>query len=421
MSKLFGVQTWAALLALVGTAVWFGGGYAGAAADEADDSIEQAAGLFELLLDADAETAGKCLRVLAEKVQSGELKADQVRVLRERLDPKLQPILAAGQPHALHADVALLAVSWRDAKAAEAVRRMFQATDVADDKRLRALGALIAASDERVLAAVAGVLAEPAKHSAGFRAAVLAALGRMSQPAVAEVVLKEFAKLEPDLKPKAIELLTQRAAWSKSLLRAIGDGKLPKESLNAAHVGKLLAGPDEELKQLVARHWGTLRTDRDPQREKVIGEMRKLLSETAGDPKRGVAVFEKVCGQCHKLHGKGQEVGPDITNNGRNSFEQLLSNVFDPSLVIGASYQARTVITADGRVLSGLLAEDNEQRIVLKMQGGKLETLPRDQIEELKISPLSLMPEGLEKQLQPQELADLFAYLTADLAAGKTP
>ena len=88
----------------------------------------------------------------------------------------------------------------------------------------------------------------------------------------------------------------------------------------------------------------------------------------------GQEVFKRVCGQCHKLHGEGQEVGPDITLNGRNSFEQLLSNVFDPSLVIGAAYQARTVVTADGRVLTGLVAEDSPQRVVLKMQGGKLES-----------------------------------------------
>jgi putative heme-binding domain-containing protein len=114
------------------------------------------------------------------------------------------------------------------------------------------------------------------------------------------------------------------------------------------------------------------------------------------------------------LHGEGQEVGPDITVNGRGSFEQLLSNVFDPSLVIGASYQARTVITTDGRVLSGLMVEDNAQRVVLKQQGGKLETIARKDVDEVKVSPLSLMPEGIEKQYSPQEIADLFALLTLD-------
>jgi putative heme-binding domain-containing protein len=142
--------------------------------------------------------------------------------------------------------------------------------------------------------------------------------------------------------------------------------------------------------------------------------MRELLTKTPGDPHRGIAVFNKLCGQCHKIHGQGQEVGPDITLNGRSSYDQLLSNVFDPSLVIGASYQARTVRTFDGLVIAGLLVEDGEQRVVLKVQGGKLEAIARDDVEAIKVSELSLMPEGVEKQLSPQEIADLFAFITLD-------
>ncbi len=105
---------------------------------------------------------------------------------------------------------------------------------------------------------------------------------------------------------------------------------------------------------------------------------------------------------------------PDITANCRGNFDQLLSNVFDPSLVIGESYQARTVITDEGRVLTGLPVEENDQRIVLKVQGGELATIPRGEIDVLKVSELSMMPEQLEKQLKPAELADLFAFLILD-------
>ena len=123
-------------------------------------------------------------------------------------------------------------------------------------------------------------------------------------------------------------------------------------------------------------------------------------------------MFHKVCGQCHKIYGKGHDVGPDLTGNGRSSYEQLLSNVFDPSLVIGEAYQARTVLTVEGKVITGLLAEESDRQIVLKTQGGKVETIPTEDIEGLRISQLSLMPEGLEKQLKPEELADLFSFIT---------
>jgi putative heme-binding domain-containing protein len=114
------------------------------------------------------------------------------------------------------------------------------------------------------------------------------------------------------------------------------------------------------------------------------------------------------------MYGEGADVGPDITRNGRASFEQLISNVFDPSLVIGSAYQAQTVVTTEGRVVTGLLVENSPQRVILKVQGDKQEVIPRDEVEEQKTSPLSLMPEGLEKQLQPEELLNLFAWLTLD-------
>ena len=125
-------------------------------------------------------------------------------------------------------------------------------------------------------------------------------------------------------------------------------------------------------------------------------------------------MFKKLCAQCHKIYGEGQDVGPDLTHDGRANFRFALSNVFDPSLVIGVAYQATNVVTVQGRSLTGLLVEDSPKRVVLKLQGGKLETIPRDDIDMLTISKVSLMPEDVEKQFKPKEIADLFAFLTLD-------
>lgn len=133
-----------------------------------------------------------------------------------------------------------------------------------------------------------------------------------------------------------------------------------------------------------------------------------------GDSKRGAEVFNKVCAQCHKLHGQGNDVGPDLTDNGRSSLEQLLSNLLDPNLVIGKDYQAYMVATSDGRVLTGLLVENSQQRVVLKVAGGKQEVVAREDIEAFKPSALSLMPEDLEKQISEQEFRDLIAFLRGD-------
>jgi putative heme-binding domain-containing protein len=243
---------------------------------------------------------------------------------------------------------------------------------------------------------------------------VLAELGRVNANEVAQSVLRAYPKMEDNLKPKAVELLTQRPNWSKTLLAAIGEKKLPASVLNINQVRALVSQDDEELTKAVREHWGVVRTGRDPAREQFVQGMKELIQKTPGDAFQGRVVYNKLCGQCHKMHGEGTEVGPDITTNGRSNFDQLLSNVFDPSLVIGASYQPLTVATTDGRVLTGLAVENSDQRIVLKVQGGKLETIARGDVEESRQSEVSLMPEGIEKQLKPQEIADLFAFLLLD-------
>ncbi len=280
-------------------------------------------------------------------------------------------------------------------------------------RRLRALEALVSARDPKIVD-VAGEVLGDANTSKLLRAQILAALGRLEDPRVADAVLWVYAKLELDLRPAAIDLLTQRPTWGKQLLKAMEAKNVPPVVLSVNQVRKLLANKDQEIAELIKKQWGTLRDDRNPEREKVVKEMKDFLTHSKGDPTKGFKVFETVCAKCHKIHGEGQDVGPDITNNGRSTFDQLLSNVFDPSLVIGAAYQATTVTTVRGRAISGLLVEDSPARIVLKLEGGKLETIPREQIDEVNISKVSLMPEGLEKQLKPQELADLFAFLCLD-------
>lgn len=369
--------------------------------------------LLELVIDADADTARKCLSTITEKVQTGEVTADQIKLLRGKLETRVKPIVSDSD-NALHFDAILLATVWKDKVAAQTAREILVGEKQSNDRRLLALKALIAVNDQSVLQAAKESLTNAKSNDEKFQTGVLEALGRLNDPKVAPVVLSSYKSLDADLKPKAIELLTARVSWSKSLLAAIGKKVIPPTALNANQVRKLMASRDEELKKLVVARWGTIRTERNPQREQVIASMRKIFHSEFGDARRGQLTFRKVCGQCHKIHGEGHEVGPDITGNGRASFEQLLSNVFDPSLVIGASYQARTVITTGGRVLTGLMVEDSQQRIALKIQGGKIETIPRDEVDEVHVSKLSMMPEGLEKQLTKQELIDLFAFLCLD-------
>jgi putative heme-binding domain-containing protein len=323
------------------------------------------------------------------------------------------PVLAGPADQPLYFESAVLATALGNPVGSDAVRKIYLTGSEPAGRRLQSLEALVAAHDSRVHEAVTGVLAD-GKEPLDVRGQTLSLLGRVDEPWVAPLVLGSYSRFEPELQPKAIDLLTQRPAWAEALLDAIGRHEIPASALNVNQVRKLLAGKDEKLVEKVRSQWGTLRADRNPQREQVIVEIRNLLGTRAGDPQAGQVVFNRVCGQCHKIYGVGQEVGPDLTSNGRSSLDQLLSNVLDPSLVIGAGYLARIVVTDDGRVLTGLSVEDNEQRLVLKVQGGKLETIARQAVEEVRVSQLSLMPEELEKQIKPEEMVDLFAFLALD-------
>ncbi len=310
----------------------------------------------------------------------------------------------------------LLAASWNDDTAIDAVREILVAREFTDAARAQALEALVVVRDEELLAALKPIFVEPDRASADLQRRALASLARLDHDGVAELVLEVFPRLAPELQPQVVGLLTSRPAWGRKLLQALADGAVDRSAVNTGHIRKLLAGGDRELRDQVVRVWGTLREERSPDREQVIRQIRQLVRTSLGDPAAGQLVFRKSCGNCHKIYGEGQDVGPDLTVNGRGSFEQLVSNVLDPSLVIGAAYQARTVVTDDGRILTGLLIEDSPQRVVLKQQGGKLETVPRGTIAEMDASKLSLMPEDLDKQLNPQQLVDLLTFLALDRA-----
>jgi putative membrane-bound dehydrogenase-like protein len=390
--------------------------------------------LFQLLESRDVSAARQCLAVVASRIQSGEIRGERLDLLKQHLQPELAKFVKSGAAHPLGLDAALLAVTWKDATALGYVRQTWTTAGLAPELRLQALRALVAAGDGQILDSVSTALTDkprpspvqPTMSATEFRAQVLAALSPLDQPRVADVVLQAYPHLEPDVQPKAIELLTQRASWAKRLLprltpapasggrEAPEKDTIPAAAINLNQARRLLDTGDKEIAALVEKHWGSVRSAPNADRAKMIAEFKQTLRTTPGDPFAGEKAFKKVCAQCHKIYGEGADVGPDVTSNGRNDFNQLLSNVFDPSLVIGAGYRSYTVATQDGRVLNGLLVEESQQRIVLKVQGGKLETIPRADIDVFKVSEISMMPEQLEKQLTPQEIIDLFAFLILD-------
>lgn len=130
-----------------------------------------------------------------------------------------------------------------------------------------------------------------------------------------------------------------------------------------------------------------------------------------GDRAAGAVIFKKLCASCHRLGNEGVEVGPDLASLNDKSPEALLIAILDPNRAFEAKYAGFTIGTTDGRVVNGLIAGESATAVSLRRQDGKEDVLLRSDIDEIAATGQSLMPEGLEKDLKPSDMADLIAYL----------
>jgi len=352
------------------------------------------------------------LERLVADVREGRLAKERLAAIAGELGPVA--LTAAGRPDDPRSGPALvLAAACGDSDAAAAITAR-----VGDDQALRlaALAALAATRSPHLAPLAAGILT--AETPATPRRETLAILARSDDPAVWPIVVAALPKLPPELRSAAVDLLTQRVAAARVLLEAVTAGRVEAPVLDANQLRRISALGDPGLVAIVQERWGAIRESRNPDRERVVAEMRALAAQTTGDPTRGEAVFTRLCASCHRLHGHGADVGPDITATGRAHFDQLLSNLFDPNLVIGTAYQSWTIVTHDGRAITGLIVEEAADRVVLKLPGGTAETVSRSEIDTLQRSATSLMPEGLERQCSRAEWADLLAYLSLDRPPG---
>ena len=171
----------------------------------------------------------------------------------------------------------------------------------------------------------------------------------------------------------------------------------------AAHPDRSIA---ERAKALLAKGGGLP----DPDREKVIQALAPVVLK-GGDASRGKEVFKKECAKCHTHSGEGGKVGPDLTGMAAHPKSELLVHILDPSRSVEGNFLQYTVATTDGRVLNGLLACETKTSVELLDAEGKKQTILREDIDELAASKKSLMPEGFEKPVPPEGLADLLQFL----------
>jgi putative heme-binding domain-containing protein len=196
------------------------------------------------------------------------------------------------------------------------------------------------------------------------------------------------------------------------LLDQVAAGRIPRSDLTAFHARQIQSLGDQALSQQLASVWGAIRVS-DSERRGRITQLKQKLDHFAldrADLGRGRVVFERVCSACHKLYGRGGEIGPDLTGSGRDNLDYLLENIVDPAATVSADFRMMVVAMRDGRVLNGLAKGESPRTLTLQTQTDAI-VLDRSEIEALKPSASSLMPEGLLDTLSAEEVRDLIAYL----------
>ena len=244
------------------------------------------------------------------------------------------------------------------------------------------------------------------------RTAALQILARSDDPRITPqlIALHQAAKDGPLNSPIRDVLLGQPAsalAW----LTAVDRGEVLASDTPVEQIRRVALFGDAKLDALVTKHWGQLQ---GATREEKLAEVRRLnndLRAAAGDLAAGQVLFKKQCANCHQLFGEGAKVGPDLTTANRQDRDFLLISLVDPHSVIRKEFVSVVVQTTGGRVLTGLPIARTDASLTLADAKGEKQEIATSEIDELHDSPVSLMPDNLYRQLTPQQLRDLFAYL----------
>jgi putative membrane-bound dehydrogenase-like protein len=270
------------------------------------------------------------------------------------------------------------------------------------------------------LVAIKVITGEPLPRSAKYLApllnpsqtdelqlAALEALGSYHEPAVAEMLIGAWPKLTPTLRDKATTLLLSRTDRTAKLLDAIETKKILPAQLSVAAKATLGRQKTPALAERIAK---LIVDGSSSNRKEVITKYASVISIN-GDVTRGSKVYEMACMVCHKFADKGNDVGPHLGTIKAWTAEQLVTNILDPNREVSPNFALYIVETNDGRTLAGLIASETAGNLTLKRADGGTDTVLRSEIKSLTSPGISLMPEGLEAAITPQQMADLIAYL----------
>ena len=237
--------------------------------------------------------------------------------------------------------------------------------------------------------------------------ACINALSANGSEAAANIVLDRWKELGPAVRDPALTLLMRRTTSTKLALDAMAAGTMRPAALSIDQRVRLLKHSDAKIREQATKLFGGAVSSN---RKAVAQKYQPALSLDAS-AEAGAKVFEKTCSKCHRINGKGHLVGPDLSDVRNRSKLALLYDILDPNSKVEPRFTAYTVATVDGKVFNGLIVSESAEAVVLRMAEGKEQTIGRGEIEVIRASDVSLMPEGVEKDIKPQDMANLLEFL----------
>ena len=303
----------------------------------------------------------------------------------------------------------VLALAYGDPAAIAPLRQTAIDQSVDPAARARAIALLAQVKDAQTVSLLHDLLRDAAVRGASIRA--LAATNDAESP---KRIIGAYATFSADEKRDAIQTLASRPAFAAILLDAVEAGSVPRADLSAIVVRQISELKDEALSKRLANVWGAVRS--------TTGDKVTLIAKYKLDFKpenlaganlsNGRAVFTKTCAQCHMLFDAGGKLGPDLTGGQRATLDYILENIVDPNAAVAKDFQMTIVDTKDGRNINGIVLSDADGRVVLRTANEDV-TVPAREIAKRRVSPLSMMPEGLLEGLKPEDQRDLIAYLAS--------
>ncbi len=307
----------------------------------------------------------------------------------------------------VRAEADALASVFDDPAALMALRRVAGDSSAEVAKRQEALSALIEVHAPNLAGLLQHLLFEPS-----MRAHALQGLAGYDNPQTARLILQIYAQLDPVEKQDAIETLSSRQAYAIALLDAVENRQISASDISVFTARQLRQFKDREISDKLAKVWGAVR-ESSADKQQQMAHYKSLLTPDFlkhADVSHGRLIFSHTCAQCHTLYGVGGKIGPDLTGSNRDHVDYVLQKVIDPSAAVPKQYQMQIIQLQDGRLINGIVRERTAKSVVVQTDTHEI-ILASDDIEQMKASKMSMMPERQFDKLKPEEIRDLLGYL----------